>query len=323
MMNSQLHKIFTLCFLLLGWGLAMAQPPTNSNGGASGPGGGGTEENSMVVDLQEDGGTGGGRCHKIMEVELKVTNLVENPTVGMAYSLPTGVEPMFIQYELDGIAQGTLQATDFTFLGDYVNGYPLFVSKCSTSVNIENFCDTAYNPEGGTAPSTNYSSLLVTGTGDRYPVEDYAEEDEVFSCSVFRVNRNNCGLFVGDPIDSPTSIGSTGSLSVPCVDCVDQFTGTSERSSELENDLQATIFSLNVSPIPFREQLLLQYQNPTTKVVQMAIYSVNGQLLWQSRVQGEQSDYIQLQTAKWDSGLYFLELRDGEKVQHQKLIKVY
>lgn len=101
-------------------------------------------------------------------------------------------------------------------------------------------------------------------------------------------------------------------VSVWFEDCMDSVCRTFRR---YPNSIQQPIHGLQVFPNPFSKHVTIAWQNQVD--YQYQVYSVSGALIEQGK--GDAS--FALNTASWQSGMYFLTLRSQESITTLKLIK--
>jgi len=83
------------------------------------------------------------------------------------------------------------------------------------------------------------------------------------------------------------------------------------------NEPQQEEYTLDVFPNPADEQVTLQWETMSSNETQVRVYDVNGRLVHDEQTANTQ---LQLNTSEWMSGLYFVQVQNGETLISRKLL---
>ena len=146
----------------------------------------------------------------------------------------------------------------------------------------------------------NMNSRLYTFSDEKnefveYPVYDYADSDDIFSCTVFKETMHIC-----DPKLDPMELDTEVNICVPCIPSSNELTVLSN---------------------PFSNNLSFNYESiPNTKL-RVSLLSTNGSLMSSRDVLTKEGvNRITISTADIPSGTYFLNVVNGKKKIVKKVV---
>jgi hypothetical protein len=72
-------------------------------------------------------------------------------------------------------------------------------------------------------------------------------------------------------------------------------------------------------PNPANKNVIIKYQPGANEDVQLRVFDLSGKSVFEKMIPNRQTQY-QLESANWNAGLYFVEMRSGNRVSSKKLM---
>ncbi len=240
---------------------------------------------------------------------------------------PTERDPVYLRYAYDENTDLiTNQITQWQYVRDLVlrNGqsYKVFQGAVDVNVAALNNLDC-----GDGSQNLNFDMDVEILTYDRsnpgyylYPVDKYGFPGDIFSCDVFPENCHLCNPLPG------SGCGGQGfpvyTMNV-CLDC-DQCNIIDNDPLDVRKAAPTTASTLlRVQPNPF--STFTEYEYQSSKLGEIAVRLLNSDgttvLLEKQNVSIGKNRY-RIEANDLPSGVYYLQIRDGEESQVQRLIKM-
>lgn len=151
-----------------------------------------------------------------------------------------------------------------------------------------------------------YTFSEQNGRWEDYPINDYADPNDIFSCEVFDNTKHVC-----DPKVKPSDLVTIIDI---CVSC--------DNKAEV-NDFEFSIQQTKVLANPFSETLNFIYVAKNAADLTITLLTMDGSTIlnnFESVKEG--NNKLQISTGGLSSGTYFLSVFDGEKNFVQKVVCV-
>ena len=193
-----------------------------------------------------------------------------------------------------------------------LNGIDYYAIDFELTVNTEDAC--VSNPTNIYLPIEVLHYPIGDGSGDEelveYPVENYTDEGEIFSCMIFQ-ETNGCCSDNGCP-----ELDYLLDLCVDCKSCnIQKFIGG--------NSNESFYLKEEVYPNPFTEEINLSIEVSDPQIIQIQFTNINSQ---ESIVIEESVDVgknlKKIDTSMLKSGVYIVTINDGNKTWSKKIIKL-
>jgi len=288
----------------------------------------------LIIVLIDDNGGGNGVCAGEDNIDLDeafmgyvkvpkifVTNLSDLSEPGI-YTLPAGTTPMFLEFDFH---QTIVQLPLTHFKQDPFNGnkgnsnYTYFHSIHSLMpFNFEDFCTSG---KAGTG-LIEYTWRLVDASGNDYPIHDYSQPSEIFSCEAFVATCNDCSHTSSLAVCKKTPPIQSIIVEVEaCVSCPegDNFHSQYGNNGDRKN---GSLSTASISPNPFNEELQLVYPMETEGKINMSIFNAQGQIVAQMTDHTEIGIFRKtIDTSQWSNGIYYCKIQSNHKSEVLRLIK--
>ena len=100
------------------------------------------------------------------------------------------------------------------------------------------------------------------------------------------------------------------------------FDGSTSTSTTINISRMATN-GIQISPIPANDKLTIKFATATNETTSLRVFDAQGRLVYQTKIasNGECSQMQILDVNTWKSGIYMLQIANGEALQSTKLIK--
>jgi len=294
-----------------------------------------TSAQGLIIVLIDDNGGGNGICSGRDLIDLDndfnaqinipkvfVTNLSGSAYTSI-YNLPEGTPPMFLEFKYEetiiNIPITFFEEVPYTF--NYGNpSYTYFRSIPSSF--IFNFADLC-GVRGGDSTSgygsipINYTWRLVDELGNNYPIDDYSQPTEIFSCEAFSATCHNCSHLICDSFANKLSIITQKK----CVKCLDDDILYNRYINNGDHKNIAPSLA-TISPNPFNGVLQLEYQMETAGNININIFNAQGQIVAQLMDQAEVGVFQKtIDTSQWSNGIYYFKIQSNHKSEAFRLIK--
>ena len=295
-----------------------------------------TSAQGLIIVLIDDNGGGNDICTGRGLIELDgefnaqiniprvfVTNL-SGSTHTSIYNLPEGTPPMFLEFKYEetivNIPITLFEEVHHTY--NYGNpNYTYFRSTNSSFIfNFADLCGTRGGSISGFGSGSipiDYTWRLVDELGNNYPIDDYSQPTEIFSCEAFSATCHNCSHLICDSFANKSSI-------ITQKKCVKCFGDDILFNRYLNNgDHKNTAPSLaSISPNPFNGELQLEYQMETAGNININIFNAQGQIMAQLMDQAEVGVFQKtIDTSQWSNGIYYFKIQSNHKSEAFRLIK--
>ncbi len=247
------------------------------------------------------------------------------------YSLPNNRPDIYANCNIDnGLLVGTVLLDGFRFdaglTQSAANGISYFSARAIVGeINLSSTCDTL--PECSSV-SLPYTLDLVTKFGYPYPMCNFTNTFDIFSCAAFDVTAPYCddqgrtaGTGTNNGCNSATLTSVSGNSLYYCSNCpINTFNDNEERSDIDDND-EALLNDIVVTPNPFNELIQVSWEG-IAGIEDIRLFDASGKLLEQRdfSLQSDEGNWY-INTEKLPSGLYFLHLKNAANAKVIKLIK--
>lgn len=262
------------------------------------------------------------------------------------YGLPSELPEIWVRHEsspgnwiLSGPYDQAHYIGERAFANDGLSGSVYGIPLDLAIEAVENQCQGVLGPETYTANRTlEIVTLISTDPVEYipYPVEQFAEPHEVWSCDAFydtwclcNPNSSITNPLTNEEYDCATyKVNPVYDLSI-CFncgeECFDFLDGTDERNGSLEktealNDTPA--IELQINPNPFREEINISVWIPQTGDVTYTLYDARGKvILRQTELMAKGSLTKSISAEHLSTGVYYFHYQQGEQQSIQKVIK--
>lgn len=264
-------------------------------------------------------------CTNSINVGIQVANL--NQVIfgknNYNYVLPSGAPDMYVKFEMGTISE-TQQVSVFNPTGTLTcligGSYDLFKANLSFTFNSNEVCFAK-----GSGGAVNYTVSIITydqyGSEIPYPICDYSNSNDIFSCAVFTATAPFCNT---RSICNSGNINSASSNAG--VDCNGGTCGALLKNGGNQHDSNHHYISeskLRVNPNPFNDELTIQFAIAEEDIIKgIQLIDINGRTLRTIDIrQLTQNTQLTINTSELQSGVYFISLQTDRKLINNRLIK--
>lgn len=261
------------------------------------------------------------------------------PTPYETYSMPQNMPDLYFQYSING---GTPQITsqsynEFIFHNEThpanpAHGEPFYFIydvDITIDINLDGQCE-----EAGVNAEVPIEITMVDQFGNVYPVDSYANPNEVYSCKVFvetchTCNPNFCLVNEPEPIYFGKACGECtktcdGPIFTPQWRTDSDEEIRIEISKLKENILnEEDIFNFTIQPNPFSKNFTIQYHAENTTNIEIEILDIKGQrILYTLKKLNKGFNSIDIESSSCKQGIYFCKIKTPTKIITKKIIKL-
>ncbi len=302
-----------------------------SSSGVSYPG---CAAGSYFAELNSD-------CKGIINPNIYMTNIVENPILNQTYPLPAYLPKVYIQHEMysENLELSGPYET-VKYIGTDLSASGQTVEVFAIELALEIAFDSGSCRESGPEGVNNFTrQIKMVAQGKQansfseYPIHKYSEPGQAFSCMDFYDTWCDCHetYFNGDPCEE-TPIPPVYDLIICtlCGPCGNDIGPVSNVPVEYEKDQQPRraapqieVTELQVSPNPFDNLINFSFYAEIDAPLIYTIYDPQGKMILQQQENIKSGAYqSSINSDDLSSGIYYLHLKHGQTQSVQKLIKL-
>ncbi|MEO1409171.1 MAG: T9SS type A sorting domain-containing protein [Bacteroidota bacterium] len=255
------------------------------------------------------------------------THLTPSTALGGGYVLPTGTPEIYMRltYSVNATSVPVIVGPFQAF--GYDSSYqpttdPLYHSDIAVTLDFSTYLCKDIRNEDPTITSDLQMELLRENKGtpgiySMYPIHDYTGLGDIFTCSTFIETCADCS----NP-DCATLLDPVYNEEL-CFDCEGTDLGDTGFQRKGNTRSVASDWESDFMPNPFNDEVNLKVDTGDQLELEMEIYDAVGQLVQRQQFSwGTGSGQETISTADLSPGVYYFQLRDGQKTVTHKLVKL-